>query len=404
MALIPQVQAALRDQGYEHVALAPMWAALWTIPISQVASLLEDLRDPSVAMLLEGQLTMINNNFLKFLKIYNDSNRHRYQRSITERDQAAEQDGQQCVVTKAPDPHKCHIFPFSALNHQDYTGGSFLVSMARFWGEDRIRTLSRKLGGRYAPGATNNMNIVDTCANMISLSPQLHDCWLRGYFAFEPMGEARRFDGQYNTGASTPTVSESTRATPPRAAKKLKPLPEEYSIQLRFHWLKDTTIPTLKSLVDFSVDPITIFKQPVPNQPDPKCYLAAVDLSNWRPVENGQIITIKAQERGLLPDYDILLLQWDVLRMWRLAGGADPEIYSFDSDDDTDEDLAVTVGKTTEDSQMQMVDQPHDTFRRRNQGSSETAVTSNQDLYNPRGNYKGDDPDATPPTDQGDLA
>lgn len=73
MALIPQVQAALRDQGYEHVALAPMWAALWTIPISQVASLLEDLRDPSVAMLLEGQLTMINNNFPKFLKICKSS-------------------------------------------------------------------------------------------------------------------------------------------------------------------------------------------------------------------------------------------------------------------------------------------------------------------------------------------
>jgi len=73
--------------------------------------------------------------------------------------------------------------------------------------------------------------------------------------------------------------------------------------------------------------------------PDPERPVAAVNLTTWRPVESGQIFTITAEDIDTLPDYDILLLQWDVLRMWRLAGGADPAIYPdnpFDSDDEAD--------------------------------------------------------------------
>ncbi|KAK1573435.1 uncharacterized protein LY79DRAFT_411433 [Colletotrichum navitas] len=396
MALITEVQAALEALDCPGLALASLWVGLWTMPTSRLVQLLRDLRDPSTESVVTVQLYKINNAFPKLLHIFRglgsrneEDSEDRYRRRNTnESVSAADRDGKRCVVTGAPYPQVCHIFPFASLKHRFQTG-DFLQDMALFWGQDRISTLTKKLCGRHAPGATN-MNLVDTCANMISLSPQLHDWWGRGLFAFEPMGEARLSESPSNTGAAiqpTPIGSPSTRTTPTRAAKVAKNTkpPQEWSIQLRFHWLRDTNIPTLKSPVNLSADPIAMLETPDPNR-----HLAAVNLATWRPVENGQLFTITAQDPNALPDYDILLLQWDVLRMWRLAGGADPAIYSLDDDDDDydDNDIAVLGGKTTQDNRTQTVDQG-DIPRRQIQHSSETTAHSSQNPFDhpfdPRG-------------------
>ncbi|KAK2017564.1 hypothetical protein LZ32DRAFT_688093 [Colletotrichum eremochloae] len=64
-----------------------------------------------------------------------------------------------------------------------------------------------------------------------------------------------------------------------------------------------------------------------------------------RQVENGQMFTITADSRDEMPDFDILLLQWDLLRMWRLAGGADPAIYPLNDYYHDDDDTKVPVGE-----------------------------------------------------------
>ncbi|KAK1957365.1 hypothetical protein LY78DRAFT_663679 [Colletotrichum sublineola] len=118
---------------------------------------------------------------------------------------------------------------------------------------------------------------------------------------------------------------------PSRSAKKPK-LQKMWSMKVRFHWLRETNITSLKSVVDFSADPTGMFQEP-----DIKRPIKAVNRMTWRPIENGQVFTFSAEDRDDLPDYDILLLQWGTLRMWRLAGGADSAMYSddpYDSDDD----------------------------------------------------------------------
>ncbi|KAK2039377.1 hypothetical protein LZ31DRAFT_598914 [Colletotrichum somersetense] len=82
---------------------------------------------------------------------------------------------------------------------------------------------------------------------------------------------------------------------------------QRWGIRLRFRWLKRTDVRDLNAPVGR--------------------------------VESGQVFAVTADGPDGLPEYDILLLQWDLLRIWRLAGGADPAVcYPFDSDDDDDDD------------------------------------------------------------------
>ncbi|CCF34577.1 hypothetical protein CH063_06543 [Colletotrichum higginsianum] len=55
-----------------------------------------------------------------------------------------------------------------------------------------------------------------------------------------------------------------------------------------------------------------------------------------RPLENGQILEIFPTSQAEAPDMDILQLQWDILRMHALTGGADPVLYAPDNDYDED--------------------------------------------------------------------
>ncbi|GJD04911.1 tat pathway signal sequence [Colletotrichum higginsianum] len=178
----------------------------------------------------------------------------------------------------------------------------------------------------YGP---NDNTAIDTVTNMICLSPQLHDWWSRGYFALEPI----RFWSE-----PLPDSTPDKPDRPDRAAKKRK-IPEKWSIQIRFHWLRKTDVPMLTSKVKFSDDPITMMQEPAGEG-----LVRAFNATTCRQVENGQIFTMTADSRDRLPDYDILLLQWDLLRMWRLAGGADPTVYPLDDDflDSSDEEVQVT--------------------------------------------------------------
>ncbi|KAK1970237.1 hypothetical protein LY78DRAFT_677907 [Colletotrichum sublineola] len=232
-----------------------------------------------------------------------------YQRDKSEVSFTLRRDKELCVITGTLHPQVCHIFPFSSLNHQERTK-SCLLGMTKLWGEDRVI----KLNSQLVNDGTGK-NIVDTAANMISLSPQLHAWWSRGYFALEPM--------------EAPEPVEVQTTTPTRSTFKTA-----WRIKLRFHWLQKTGIFNLLSTVNYSDDPVTKFE-------DLGCNLNIVDARTWRPVESGQVITITADSPEHLPNYDILLLQWDLLRMWRLSGGADPSKYPFDDEYDSDEEIGV---------------------------------------------------------------
>ncbi|KAK1980137.1 hypothetical protein LZ30DRAFT_145096 [Colletotrichum cereale] len=333
MDLIPKVHDALKslnpyaDMG--EYTQASLWTALWTTPTRDVQNLLDALLDADSSLKVSGQCSNVNGHLPLLVKTFFSGKSPKddetvYKRDKSQSDSALARDNNQCIVTGAPFPEVCHIFPFSSLARRTKTRGH-LVIMETLWGQDRSKRLFHKLTGSYEHGNPNNVCVVDTAKNMISLSPQLHDWWSRGLFAFEPMGEPEAFD------AATPTKVTPTRSNLARNAKKVKRT-QQWSIRLRFHWLQVTNIGDLKSQVNFSEDPITMLRDW-----DHECLPQAANLRTWRPVENGQVFTITADDYDKLPDYDILLLQWDLVRMRRLAGGADPAIYSSDASDSEDD-------------------------------------------------------------------
>ncbi|KAK2059671.1 hypothetical protein LY76DRAFT_683252 [Colletotrichum caudatum] len=330
MILIPKVYDALKSvcatDMVAYYAQASLWTALWTMPISDVQNLLSRLLDPdpSCSLIVSGQCLTVNGFLPLLVKTFFSANLPKddenvYKRDKSQSDSALARDNNQCVVTGAPFPEVCHIFPFSSLSRR-YQTTQHLAALATLWGQDRVAKLLYKLVGSNQQGNINDICIVDTAKNMISLSPQLHDWWSRGLFAFEPMGQPEASD------AATPTKVTPTRSNPPRDTKRVKI--QQWSIRMRFHWLQKTNISDMKSQVDFSEDPITMLRGW-----DRECLPQAVNLKTWRPVENGQVFTITTDDYDELPDYDILLLQWDLVRMRRLAGGADPAMYSSDASD-----------------------------------------------------------------------
>lgn len=56
-----------------------------------------------------------------------------------------------------------------------------------------------------------------------------------------------------------------------------------------------------------------------------------IDLRTNASILDGQIFTVNAAKKDHLPDYDILMLQWDIARIASLCGAAEP-------DDDSDSD------------------------------------------------------------------
>ncbi|KAJ0362272.1 hypothetical protein COL154_006374 [Colletotrichum chrysophilum] len=235
-----------------------------------------------------------------------------------------------------------------------------------------------------APGENN---IVDKCSNMLCLSPELRRSWERGLFGLEPVGHCRRLKGSedswevmdaklseldldgtgseedetidaklssiFTSASDTEPVtthnvsskqsskvgmdldndSEKPRTDEkgkvPETFSKGRPLLKqdiddgsEYGIVLRFHWLPATTLTSLNA-------------ESPPLDTNPRDIQAPLDNSkskhhafSGRPVTNGRIIRIWAKTPDELPNWDALQLQWFALRVLRLGGDVDPEIYN----------------------------------------------------------------------------
>ncbi|WQF87800.1 Putative HNH nuclease [Colletotrichum destructivum] len=337
--LVPRVRrnlaTAISMPGFDQAAL---WAALWLMPTENLQELHDNLRQPASKadlMRLQCQLVVGVSQIPKFIRIFrgqdpdtlneDDSNAPKAynagdKRNRGEADLALERDSHKCVITDTLHPQVCHIFPFASLKYRyQKVLPICLDGMKKIWGIERVDDLSEKLM-IHGP---NETAAIDTVTNMICLSPQLHDWWLRGYFALEPIR------------LWSEPLHDSTPDRPDRAAKKRK-IPEKWSIQIRFDWLRKIDVPMLTSKVKFSDDPITMMQEPAGEG-----LVRAFNATTCRQVENGQIFTMTADSRDRLPDYDILLLQWDLLRMWRLAGGADPTVYPLDDDflDSSDDEV-----------------------------------------------------------------
>ncbi|KAL9947707.1 hypothetical protein ACHAO5_002573 [Verticillium nonalfalfae] len=146
-------------------------------------------------------------------------------------------------------------------------------TLARLWGADREKAISEKL---FPNGTTEGIDVI---GNVICLSPDMHAAWSRYDFALFPMRPKEE-----KAEAMGSNICASAREI-----------------------LLTTAIGIVK-------------QRP-----------RAFDLRTGAPILDGQIFTIKAAMKDHLPDYDILMLQWDIARVASLCGAAE-------SGDDYDKD------------------------------------------------------------------
>ncbi|KAJ0161752.1 hypothetical protein CTA2_5652 [Colletotrichum tanaceti] len=370
--LVPRVRNMAMVSSVPELDEAAFWAALWLMPIEDLQKLHDDFSRSTSEMVLlrlRRQLSVSVTGIPKLVNIFrgkdpdtlttndrNAPNAHNAGANWNrgEVDLAQERDKHKCVITDTLHPQVCHIFPFASLKHR-YQKPMLLCldGMINIWGRRRVDILSVKL----IVNGPNDTTVINTVSNMICLSPQMHDWWLRGYFALEPIrlwseplsdstpdrpwsehSPDSAPDRLWSEPLPDCTADRPDRpdrpVRPVRPAKKRK-IPKKWSIQMRFHWLRKTDIPLLTSKVNFSADPITMMQEPAGEG-----LLRAFNATTCRQVETGQIFTMTADSQDRLPDYEILLLQWDLLRMWRLAGGADPTVYPLDDEflDSSDEE------------------------------------------------------------------
>ncbi|KAG7118860.1 hypothetical protein HYQ45_015444 [Verticillium longisporum] len=201
-----------------------------------------------------------------------------------------------CVLTGDEEPHVAHIYPFSAASAQQIK-----FTLARLWGADREKAISEKL---FPNGTTMGIDVI---GNVICLSPSMHAAWSRYDFALYPM----RPSEEKEEG--------------------------KWCMKVVFYWLKryprsktsgmGSNIWASAREVLFQTA-IGIIKQ------RPRAF----DLRTGAPILDGQIFTIKAAMKYHLPDYDILMLQWDIACIASLCGAAEPDddydIDAYDTDDD----------------------------------------------------------------------
>jgi hypothetical protein len=142
---------------------------------------------------------------------------------------------------------------------------------------------------------------------MVALEPLLHRWWGKALIGFEPIEKI------------------------------------EKGIRVRYRWLPKTTL-AMKDKVAFDLSPLDCL-QPYSDQDG---YIAMSHPKTHRPIVDGTIIDITAQDESAIPSWDIFSLQWDLIRMASLCGAAEASDDDWESDDD-DEAPWAKAAKTTDD-------------------------------------------------------
>ncbi|TQN72273.1 hypothetical protein CSHISOI_03202 [Colletotrichum shisoi] len=340
------------EEDREALSRATLWSLLLVLDIARLRKIASDLEEGDDAredtiFRLAGALTGVHDMVWYFTKgpITEWEKEEMINRNASLARAVLERDGMHCVLTGHKNPEVCHIWPFWAVNRKGQADKS-LKALASVFGRERINNLRKKLANRES-------NTVDTPGNMITLNRPLHRFWEEGYFALEPIGPVFKTAHtsttsstvEEDTATETSTPTDGAKNDPPkslrkRASDRLREKIEERDakratmqiegVKIRFHWLRRTAHESMHTIIgpNAELNPRKMWK-------DWKDKIVVHDVDG-RPLENGHILEIFPTSQAEAPDMDILQLQWDILRMHALTGGADPVLYA--PDDDYDED------------------------------------------------------------------
>ncbi|CVK95775.1 uncharacterized protein FMAN_13708 [Fusarium mangiferae] len=242
----------------------------------------------------------------------------RKSRSKPEREECHKYDDGMCIVTKTAHPHVCHIVPFSFNSSKANAEKtkSYIDAIGVMFGQefhDRWRNV-------IANPHPHGRGYSDKHWNMLCLSPQLHDWWGRGYFAFEYIKSV-----QYG---------------------------EDARIELEFHWMPITTFSyhDRKGVTAHwdgiqdalrhhhatqADDPTTPSTFPGDHHQRAPGFVKAF-LDNGEPLTTGYRVYVWRPQKVVGAFKAMVDLQYAAIKMLALCGGAgNPDLLGKDDDDDT---------------------------------------------------------------------
>ncbi|CAK7563928.1 MAG: hypothetical protein SEPTF4163_001810 [Sporothrix epigloea] len=202
---------------------------------------------------------------------------------------AKDRDGHMCILTGTDNPEAAHIYPFSAGPAAGRT--KYITMLVCFWGKEKADAWSRQ----YC--ATS---VTDSAKNLLCLNSQLHFWWGTCRLALRPI-------------------------------RTLDPC----TIKLQLHWLRRSrtkpTAPLSGTFDDIHLlcggeDDLETWG------PQPVAY-----RKSGLPLQTGQIFTIRAESPEDLPSFELLDMQWNLLRVAAMSGAAEAEDAPPEEEDDDDE-------------------------------------------------------------------
>ena len=182
-----------------------------------------------------------------------------------------------------------HIYPYSMLCPSPATDSyqySFWDLLKRFWSEDRIQEWRKVI----FPDQNRPDKGVETCHNLICLSPDAHAYWTRAYFALKPI-----------------QLSDDKK-----------------TFDVEFHWMPQCNY---SSKVDILPSP--------KSGSDGRAGIKLFHFPTEQAIYSGQKISLTTDDPVTrpLPHPALLEMQWTLHRVAAMSGAA--EIYDdFNNDDD----------------------------------------------------------------------
>ncbi|CAK7275561.1 hypothetical protein SEPCBS57363_006760 [Sporothrix epigloea] len=202
---------------------------------------------------------------------------------------AKDRDSHKCILTGTDNPESAHIYPFSAGPASGRT--KYINMLVNFWGKEKSDAWLRQCC---------TTSVTESAKNLLCLNSQLHFWWGTCRLALRPI-------------------------------RTLDPC----TIKLQLHWLRRArTRPTtplsgtsddIRLLCGGEDDLETWGPQPVAHR------------MSGLPLRTGQIFTIRAENPEDLPSFELLDMQWNLLRVAAMSGAAEAEDAPPEEGDDDNE-------------------------------------------------------------------
>ncbi|KAF4819914.1 hypothetical protein CGCTS75_v011432 [Colletotrichum tropicale] len=277
-------------------------------------------------------------------------------RSNAQKEAALTRDGFRCVLTRQSSCEDCHVFPFFSLSRRSEIQASVVEPLGAILGTDLKHKLMEILNQKASEGkktAPDDFDLLDSPANMITLSSSLRKMWNNKVFGLEPVRQRHEYvtiqepvaEEKLGTGPSAVkkdaeaakdesphkkvTAKGDKRGKETKFASKKKLM---HGIELRFHWLQKT------KMGGFDDSPPTMDADPRQMW---KCWDHENELDVALALKNGHTFTIRSEDPQKVPNWELMTFQWLLFRLHRLSGAAKVNLYAPREEQEKDKALVA---------------------------------------------------------------